>query len=234
MASVILVIVLVVSILLFALLVFIGLKYRKRYLLFVKKKYRKEWKAAHQKSLRGNFVLTYDSPIEEKYSVDKRKKLGQGSFGVVVLGTHRETGNQYAIKFINKSHEERKRLERELRILKDVDHPNIVGLFAVYDTDEQVVQCLPLVSVRFVSVHSCNTLLISYAVCIHTGGLCHGAVYGGASGEVLGAAARQPSQRETRSDHYQTTSLSHYTYAQPGHLSSRHQATEYTYGKQFT
>ena len=138
MVSVILIVVILASILLVALLIILGLKYRKRYLVILKRRSRKKWRAAHQKSLRGNFVLTYDSPITEKYFIEKGSKLGQGSFGVVVLGTHRETGNQYAIKFINKSHEERKRLERELRMLKDVDHPNIVGLFAVYDTDEQV------------------------------------------------------------------------------------------------
>jgi len=113
-------------------------KCRKRYLSKLRKLSRKKWKNEHCNTLRGNFVLIYDTPIEEKYIIDNDSVLGRGSFGVVVLGRHKETGNEYAIKFMHKTNEETKRLEREVKLLKDVDHTNIVSLFAVYETSEQV------------------------------------------------------------------------------------------------
>ena len=111
---------------------------RKRYLSYLQRKVRKKWKNAHYNSLRGNFVVIYDSPIEDQYEIEKELILGQGSFGIVVVGKNKETGIKYAIKFIHKSSDESKRLEREVKLLKDVDHINIVGLFAVYETIEQV------------------------------------------------------------------------------------------------
>jgi hypothetical protein len=138
MMSWLIILVIVVAVVFGVIFAVLGTKYRKRYLAHLRKMSRRKWKKEHQKTLRGNFILTYDTPIEDTYLIEKGAVLGQGSFGIVVLGKHRETGNQYAIKFINKNSEERKRLERELRMLKDVDHPNIVGLFAVYDTDDQV------------------------------------------------------------------------------------------------
>ena len=41
-----------------------------------------------------------DSAVEKVYTLGK--KLGKGSFGVVIEATHIETGEKWAIKIINK------------------------------------------------------------------------------------------------------------------------------------
>lgn len=87
----------------------------------------------HATSVRGNLVKTYKTDINEDYFVDCDQELGKGGCGVVVVGEHKETHTQYAIKIVDKSHAERGRLDRELKLLKDVDHTNVVRLFSVYD-----------------------------------------------------------------------------------------------------
>ena len=87
----------------------------------------------HTTSIRGNLVKTYRKDINEDYIVDVEQELGKGGCGVVVVGEHRELHTHYAIKIVDKSHAERGRLDRELKLLKDVDHTNVVRLFTVYD-----------------------------------------------------------------------------------------------------
>lgn len=85
-------------------------------------------------SIRGHLVRSYNANIEDDYYLDREHELGKGGCGVVVVGEHKQTRGQYAIKIINKSTAERGRLDRELKLMKDVDHANIVRLFSVYDT----------------------------------------------------------------------------------------------------
>lgn len=40
--------------------------------------------------------------IEEHYTFDERKPIGKGSFGIVVLGIHKDTKGERAIKIIPK------------------------------------------------------------------------------------------------------------------------------------
>jgi calcium-dependent protein kinase len=84
-------------------------------------------------TIRGNLVRTYQSNVEDDFYLDREHELGKGGCGVVVGGEHKETRAQYAIKIVNKASAERGRLDRELKLMKDVDHANIVRLFSVYD-----------------------------------------------------------------------------------------------------
>jgi hypothetical protein len=122
-------------------IIFIYVAYRK-YVSFLQKRKlqesRTQWRMQHRNTLSGNFVLTYHVPVEENYIIDDEKILGKGSYGVVVLGVHKESKVEYAIKFVNTESGKRHRIEREYKLLKDIDHPNIVRLFAVYDTDVAV------------------------------------------------------------------------------------------------
>jgi 5'-AMP-activated protein kinase catalytic alpha subunit len=56
--------------------------------------------------------------------------LGEGTFGSVKLGRHNKKGNLVAIKILEKSRiKERadiERVVREIKILKEIDHPNFV------------------------------------------------------------------------------------------------------------
>jgi calcium-dependent protein kinase len=98
----------------------------------------KNWKANYTPNLRGNLVKTYTTDIELDFYLDCEQELGKGGCGVVVVGEHKETHAQYAIKIVDKSTAERGRLDRELKLLKDVDHTNIVRLFSVYDVPKNM------------------------------------------------------------------------------------------------
>lgn len=54
------------------------------------------------------------------------------------MGERKDNHELYAIKFVNKLTAELGRLDRELKLLKDVDHTNIVRLFSVYDLPDRI------------------------------------------------------------------------------------------------
>ncbi|XP_075694302.1 serine/threonine-protein kinase 33 [Rhinoderma darwinii] len=86
-----------------------------------------------------------EAAIQQIYTFGK--KLGQGSFGVVIEATHRETGKKWAIK---KVHREKagssavKLLEREVSILKRVNHDHIIHLEEVFETPKRVYLVMEL------------------------------------------------------------------------------------------
>jgi len=74
--------------------------------------------------------------INEYYKITN-KVLGQGYFAVVKVGKDLKTQEEVAIKFVKKSLVEREEtLANEIDILASVDHPNVVGLRAIFDTEE--------------------------------------------------------------------------------------------------
>jgi len=75
--------------------------------------------------------------IEEKYELGK--VIGRGAFSVVKLGVRKASGKKYAIKCISKKLIDKKELqllEREIDIMKKLQHPNIIQLMEVVDTPE--------------------------------------------------------------------------------------------------
>uniref|UniRef100_A0A803SRF4 non-specific serine/threonine protein kinase n=1 Tax=Anolis carolinensis TaxID=28377 RepID=A0A803SRF4_ANOCA len=63
----------------------------------------------------------------DKYS--KVQKIGEGSFGKAILVKSKENGKQYVIKEINiskMSNKEREESRREVAVLANMKHPNIV------------------------------------------------------------------------------------------------------------
>ncbi|KXS18906.1 Pkinase-domain-containing protein [Gonapodya prolifera JEL478] len=70
------------------------------------------------------------------------KRLGKGSFGEVIVATEKATGNHYAVKMINKtkitSKHDIEALRREVRILKEVNHDNVMRLFNTFESDKNV------------------------------------------------------------------------------------------------
>lgn len=65
------------------------------------------------------------------------KELGKGAFSVVKLGIHKVTKDQVAIKIIEKKNVEQDlhRLATEMQVLKSVNHPNIIQLKEIFETD---------------------------------------------------------------------------------------------------
>ncbi|XP_019633056.1 PREDICTED: serine/threonine-protein kinase 33-like isoform X6 [Branchiostoma belcheri] len=86
-----------------------------------------------------------ESSIQEHY--DFGPKLGQGSFGIVFEAVHKETGVRWAIKKVNKEKAGSsavKLLEREVAILKKVNHPNLIHLEEVFETPRKMYLVLEL------------------------------------------------------------------------------------------
>eukprot|EP00350_Pseudokeronopsis_sp_OXSARD2_P000617 CAMPEP_0170540916 /NCGR_PEP_ID=MMETSP0211-20121228/810_1 /TAXON_ID=311385 /ORGANISM="Pseudokeronopsis sp., Strain OXSARD2" /LENGTH=212 /DNA_ID=CAMNT_0010843473 /DNA_START=58 /DNA_END=696 /DNA_ORIENTATION=+ len=64
--------------------------------------------------------------------------LGQGSFAKVQRGTNKKTGEKVAIKIIAKEAlelEDKIALQNEIDILTQVDHPNIVKLYEIFEDE---------------------------------------------------------------------------------------------------
>jgi len=73
--------------------------------------------------------------IEEKY--DMGKIIGKGAFSVVRIASRKTNGKKYAIKCISKKTIQKSELtllEREMDIMKKLQHPNIIQLMEVLDT----------------------------------------------------------------------------------------------------
>ena len=85
-------------------------------------------------------IDTQNNPINRKYigQFVLGERLGEGTFGIVVLGTHQITGEKVAVKILDKEkilqETDKSRLEREIKILKNMRHNNIVHLYDVKDT----------------------------------------------------------------------------------------------------
>lgn len=73
------------------------------------------------------------SKVMERY--EKISKLGEGSYGIVYKCRNRDTGEIVAIKKFAESEDDpliRKIALREIRLLKNLKHPNLVNLIEVF------------------------------------------------------------------------------------------------------
>ncbi|KAG8438460.1 hypothetical protein GDO86_008949 [Hymenochirus boettgeri] len=80
-----------------------------------------------------------EAAIQQIYTFGK--KLGEGSFGVVIEATNRETGRKWAMKKVNREKAGSsavKLLEREVSILKTVNHEHIIYLEEVFETPKRM------------------------------------------------------------------------------------------------
>ncbi|XP_047999948.1 MAP/microtubule affinity-regulating kinase 3-like isoform X7 [Leguminivora glycinivorella] len=80
---------------------------------------------------------TSEEPHIGKYKL--LKTIGKGNFAKVKLAKHVPTGKEVAIKIIDKTQlnpGSLQKLFREVRIMKMLDHPNIVKLFQVIETEK--------------------------------------------------------------------------------------------------
>ncbi|NXH10510.1 STK36 kinase, partial [Bucco capensis] len=76
----------------------------------------------------------------EKYHV--LEMIGEGSFGRVYKGRRKHSAQVVALKFIPKvgrSEKELKNLQREIEIMRDLHHPNIIQMLDSFETDKKVV-----------------------------------------------------------------------------------------------
>jgi serine/threonine protein kinase len=78
-----------------------------------------------------------------------KQKLGEGAFAEVRLGVHEDTGEEYAVKILDRSAIPRsdfeKDVKREIKIMKYLRHPGIVSIHAVLVTETKMYLVMELV-----------------------------------------------------------------------------------------
>jgi len=77
------------------------------------------------------------------------KTLGKGQTGLVKMGVHCRSGKKVAIKMVNReklSENILNKVEREIAIMKLIDHPHILGLYDVYENKKYLYLILELIS----------------------------------------------------------------------------------------
>uniref|UniRef100_A0A8B9QAY7 Death-associated protein kinase 2 n=1 Tax=Apteryx owenii TaxID=8824 RepID=A0A8B9QAY7_APTOW len=98
-----------------------------------------------------NMALFKQQKVEDVYEIGE--ELGSGQFAIVKKCRDRSTGVEYAAKFIKKRQSQasrrgvrREEIEREVTILQQVLHANIIKLHDIYENKTDVVLILELVS----------------------------------------------------------------------------------------
>ncbi|XP_060763183.1 death-associated protein kinase 1 [Neoarius graeffei] len=89
--------------------------------------------------------------VEDHYEIGD--ELGSGQFAVVRKCRKKSTGYEYAAKFIKKRRSKSSRrgvskedIEREVSILKQIQHPNVITLHDVFENKSEVILILELVA----------------------------------------------------------------------------------------
>jgi calcium-dependent protein kinase len=82
------------------------------------------------------------------YDIGGGKILGTGISGMVRVVRHLTTGNAYAMKTLHlnrlKSKASLADLRNEVRIMSELDHPNIVQLYETFETDDHIFLIMEL------------------------------------------------------------------------------------------
>lgn len=91
-------------------------------------------------------IFSRDNPgkLEDFYEV-AAKQLGEGSFGSVFKATCKETRALRAVKGIEKSKvTNHSRFQREINIMKELDHPNVVRLYETFQDARKIYLVMEL------------------------------------------------------------------------------------------
>lgn len=91
--------------------------------------------------------VSSDSFVLERY--DLGRTLGDGNFAVVRISKNRSSGQEFAMKVIDKPKLKGKEhmVENEIDIMKDCNHPNIVKLYEEFETADKIYLVMELVKV---------------------------------------------------------------------------------------
>jgi len=92
----------------------------------------------------SQFILANPAKVHEVYIMED-KKIGEGTYGSVVKGTHQVTKKVRAIKIISKGQMKNiDRFRREIELMKMMDHPNIIKLFETFEDNRCVFLAMEL------------------------------------------------------------------------------------------
>jgi len=96
--------------------------------------------------------------VERDYVVNEHRVLGKGYSGAVVVGTHRITGQECALKrYIKGQHslDQLEHVRREVNIHLSIEHPHVARLLQVYETKKSLCLVLELCSGGELLSHLC-------------------------------------------------------------------------------
>lgn len=85
------------------------------------------------------FVTKQEGTLRDIYKIGK--VLGEGAYGEVRLVTHRDSKEKRACKVLKKEKldkEEIQKLSNEIRVLKGLDHPNIVKIYEFMEDEKRI------------------------------------------------------------------------------------------------
>ena len=85
-------------------------------------------------------IFINQSILDPETVYSKEKILGHGSYGTVYLVKHKQLSKYFAMKTIKKNPNKKKELEilnNEIKILKSLDHPNILKINDFYETNTE-------------------------------------------------------------------------------------------------
>mmetsp|Transcript_7294 Transcript_7294/g.17786 ORF Transcript_7294/g.17786 Transcript_7294/m.17786 type:complete len:550 (-) Transcript_7294:179-1828(-) len=119
------------------------------------------------------------------HEYQRGRLLGAGMTGAVHIATHRKSGKKYAIKSINKRKLDPAQLgelKNEVELLRQLDHPNIVRLYEVYEHGNKMYLVMQLLlgkdlgKVNFTNERQVaivmKKIVNAIAYC-HSQGICH-------------------------------------------------------------
>jgi len=92
-------------------------------------------------------LLRYDPNDDiRNHFVLMDRVLGMGNYSTVYLGVSSRTKERVAIKRVRKDLCKQNNLENEINILLQIDHPNVVKLFAIFENEDYVFLVMELVT----------------------------------------------------------------------------------------
>ena len=109
----------------------------------------------NKKFSKENFVPTLETPLLDSYDVIY--EMGSGAYSKVYEVKHKISGQIRACKYIKKKDfkkEDIERFKKEIEILKKSDHPNIVKLYEVFETENSF----------YLIMEKCNGGNLSYKI----------------------------------------------------------------------
>lgn len=104
-----------------------------------------------------------DEKFEDVWTL--KDELGRGAFATVYRCTEKATGKDKAVKVVNKNNIDMKAesLKNEVVILRNIQHPNVLSLSAVYEDDTSVYMVMDLMAGGELFDKICNAFPNGYS-----------------------------------------------------------------------